>query len=112
MDLIDEYAQLKSLQDMSAQARGQRFNGLVANLLRAHGIPAETSIRRPHGEVDVVFTLDGVRHVLEAKWEKDKTNPAKIYALRGQVEARLADTRGVFLSMSGYSAEAHRRRGE
>lgn len=103
--LIDEYGSLRQLQGHTAQSRGRRFNHVIAELLRCWGIDARVSLRSA-GEIDVAFASSGVRYVLEAKWEKAKTDTGHVAKLQKRVRQRLAGTYGIFLSMSGYSEEA------
>ena len=103
--LISEYGQLLRLKGHTAQSRGQRFNGLIAEVLQCWGIDARPSVRGT-GEIDVIFAADGVPYVLEAKWLRKKTDTGSIAKLQKRVRQRLTGTYGVFLSMSGYSPEA------
>ncbi|MFC3897983.1 restriction endonuclease [Lentzea rhizosphaerae] len=104
-ELISEYGRLRSLTGHTPQSRGQRFNELIVELLRCWGIESTASVRTT-GEVDVVFAHSGVRFVLEAKWQKAKADTGNIAKLQKRVRQRIAGTCGIFLSMSGYSAEA------
>jgi len=44
--------------------------------------------------------------LLEAKWTQDPLPASSIYQFRGKVEGKLVGTIGVFISMSGFSADA------
>ena len=103
--LIDEYGRLQRLEGYTPQSRGQRFNGLIAEFLQCHGIDARPN-HQSAGEIDVVFTVDGVNYVLEAKWLSPKVDTGDIAKLQKRVRQRLAGTCGVLLSMSGYSPDA------
>lgn len=104
--LVREYATLRDLKDgMTPQARGQRFNGMIAELLKAFDIDA-TPNQRSVGELDVTFAHGGRRFILEAKWEQRKIGTGPIAKLQRRVEQRMAGVTGVFLSMKGYSDEA------
>lgn len=103
--LIDEYGVLVRGEGHTPQRRGQRLNGMIAELFRCWGIEAYADVRSK-GEIDVGFVLDGVRFVLEAKWEKGKSDTGQIAKLQKRVRQRLAGTYGVFLAMAGYTAEA------
>jgi len=103
--LIQEYRELRVLTGHTPQSRGQRFNEVIVELLRCWGIEATSSVRTT-GEVDVVFAHAGVRFVLEAKWQKPKADTGNVAKLQKRVRQRIAGTCGIFLSMSGYSAEA------
>ena len=103
---IKDYVALDELRDgTTPQARGQRFNGLVAALLTSFGIPARSD-QRSVGEVDVTFTFAGRRFILEAKWEKRKSDTGYVAKLQRRVEQRMSGLTGVFLSMNGYSPDA------
>jgi hypothetical protein len=67
-DLISEYGALRTGQAGTAQARGQRFNPLIASMLGWWGIDAGLSVRGAGGrdEIDVVFAVDQTRFILEA----------------------------------------------
>nr|WP_225958253.1 restriction endonuclease [Amycolatopsis lexingtonensis] len=90
---------------MRPQARGQRFNGLIAELFTAFGIPAESD-RRSVGEIDVVFRHAGRYFILEAKWVQGPASFDPIAKLQRRVEQRMAGVTGVFLSMDGYTKHA------
>jgi hypothetical protein len=103
--LIQEYGRLRRLEGHSPQSRGQRFNEIIAEMLRCWGVSASVSIRAK-GEIDVAFAVDGTRYVLEAKWETAKANTGHIAKLQKRVRQRLAGTYGVFLSLAGYTPAA------
>jgi hypothetical protein len=106
--LMKEFEQLNRLSGacQTPQARGQRFNGVIAEMLQCWGIGAEPSTPIPGvGELDVTFIVDGQRYLAEAKWEKAKTDIAPILKLRGRLKQRLRGTVGVFFSMAGYTPE-------
>jgi hypothetical protein len=64
--------------------------------------------QRSAGEIDVTFSAGDIRYILEAKWEKTKTNTGQLAKLQKRVRQRLSGTYGIFLSMAGYSEEALR----
>ena len=104
--LLYEYERLAKLDNaMTPQSRGKRFDYFLAELLDAFGIRAQAS-KRSNGEIDVAFEVNNSRFILEAKWEKKKTDTGRIAKLQKRVRQRLAGTIGVFLSMSGYTPEA------
>src|SRR5258708_4072236 len=105
-ELIDEYGRMWRLEGMTPQARGQQFNELVAELLRCWGLERVQANVRSVGEIDVTFAVDGTRFLLEAKWEQGPVSFDPIAKLSRRITQRLAGTRGVCLSMSGYTADA------
>lgn len=104
-ELIEEYGRLYRLEGMTPQVRGQRFNEFVAGLLCCWGLDRVQANVRSVGEIDVAFALDGTRVLLEAKWEQAPVSIDPIAKLSRRITQRLAGTRGVFLSMSGYSSD-------
>jgi Holliday junction resolvase-like predicted endonuclease len=103
--LINEYYAMKNLIGYTRQSRGQRLNGLIAEVLDCWDIRAKAN-QRSAGEIDTVFEINGIRFILEAKWEKGKVSTGSISRLQKRVKQRLAGTIGVFLSMAGYTDEA------
>lgn len=103
--LIAEYGKLDRLEAHTPQSRGRRFNEVIAAVLQCWGIEAQVSVRSA-GEIDVAFTVDGVRYLLEAKWEQTKADTGDVAKLQRRVRQRFAGTVGVFIAMAGYSPDA------
>ncbi|MBM0232478.1 restriction endonuclease [Micromonospora sp. STR1_7] len=104
--LVAEYSELCQLgAGMTPNARGQRFNGMIAELLTAYGLRAKSD-QRSVGELDVVFSYAGRRFILEAKWERGKTGTGPIAKLQRRVEQRMAGVTGVFLAIKGFTDDA------
>ena len=103
--LIEEYGRMYDLDGYTPHSRGQRLNGLIAEMLLCWGINAEANIRS-HGEIDVAFELGGRHFIVEAKWEATRTDTGAIAKLQKRLRQRLGGTIGVFVSMAGYSDEA------
>jgi len=108
-NLIAEYGALRTSHESAPQRRGQAFNELIAAMLRWWGIGANSSIRGTGGrdEIDVAFAVNETRFVLEAKWQKQPVSADPLEKLHGRIRSRAAGTRGIFLSMSGYTRPAH-----
>jgi Holliday junction resolvase-like predicted endonuclease len=105
-ELIDEYGRMRRLEGMIPQQRGQRFNEFIAELLRCWGLERVEANVRSLGEIDVTFAVNGTRFILEAKWENSPIDFGPMAKLSRRITQRLAGTRGVLLSMSGYTADA------
>jgi hypothetical protein len=103
--LCSEYGRLWSLEGHTYQSRGQRLNGLLAEMLGAWGHRARADLNA-RGNIDVAFAIDDQRFILEAKWERSPTATGSIAKLQKRVKQRLAGTIGVFVSMSGYTPAA------
>ena len=98
---------MRRLDGFTPITRGQRFNGLLAEMFEAWGHRSLVDTNE-HGNMDVVFAIGETRLVLEAKWEEDKTPIDPITKLQKRVKQRLGGTIGVFVSMAGYTGPALR----
>ena len=107
-ELIARYGAMHRLDGFTPHSRGTELNRLIADVLDCYGIRANASARQGYGEIDVTFTTEGIRFVLEAKWEQDKSDTGNISKLQTRVRQRLTNTVGVFMSMAGYTSEAVR----
>lgn len=54
----------------------------------------------------MAFTLNGTRFLLEAKWAGAKSDGGQLAKLDQRLRESLAGTRGIFLSMSGFTPDA------
>jgi hypothetical protein len=106
-ELIREYGRLQNLDGYTPQSRGQRLNGLIAEMLLYSGVNAKASVRS-HGEIDVSFGFDGRHFIVEAKWETKLTDTGSLAKLQKRLRQRLGGTIGIFISMAGYTDEALR----
>jgi hypothetical protein len=104
--LIAEYGRMRRLDGLTR--RGQLFNDLIGDLLKVWGVERVQTNVVGVGEIDVAFDLSGTRYLLEAKWEQNAVDYGPISKLSGRMSQRLAGTRGVILSMAGYTADALR----
>lgn len=96
---------MRRLDGFTPTTRGQRFNGLLAEMFEAWGHRSLVDTNE-HGNMDVAFAIGETRFVLEAKWEGDKTPIDPITKLQKRVKQRLGGTIGVFISMAGYTGPA------
>lgn len=103
--LIEEYGRMDNLDGFTPRTRGQRLNGLIAEMLLCWGIEAEADLRS-QGEIDVAFELGGRHFIVEAKWEATRTNTGALAKLQKRLRQRLGGTVGIFVSMTGYTNEA------
>ncbi len=104
-DLARRYTQLRDLEGgLTPHQRGTQLNHLIAEVLAAYGISTRVSERGDLGEIDVAFSLDGTRFVLEAKWHEQRIDFGPVNLLATRTRQRLEGTLGIFVSMSGYTA--------
>lgn len=104
-EVVTEYHMLKNSGDPNY--RGCKFNNLIAKLLQAWGIQAESNIRGDdNDDIDVAFELGNKHFILEAKWESDPINNDPTSKIKNNLERRFEGTFGIIISMSGYTEVA------
>ncbi|WP_223594513.1 restriction endonuclease [Pseudomonas sp. A-R-19] len=105
--LITEYGKMKKRDGYTPQTRGQAFNGLIAEMFTCWGLEAEPNNLHGDGkgEIDIITTINSKHYIIEAKWEGKKADSNHIAKLKYRLEQRFEGTIGIFISMSGYSAE-------
>ncbi len=88
------------------RARGFAFERLLHKLF-AHDRLEPRAGYKPAGEqIDGSIYLDGRVYLLEAKWHADPLPASTLYQFKGKVDGKLIGTLGIFISMSGYGADA------
>jgi hypothetical protein len=91
---------------ITPQTRGRKFERWLNKLLAQSDLNPRTSFRPEGEEVDGSFMHAGRAHLIEAKWWADEVPASAIYQFKGKVDGKLVGTVGVFISMSGYSADS------
>ncbi|MCX6010822.1 MAG: hypothetical protein NT134_00910, partial [Chloroflexi bacterium] len=100
-ELRQQYLAL--LKDLDSQKRGYALQGLLYKLFDLSGLKPGKPFRIEGEEIDGDFVLAGDNFLLEAKWEKDKPTAADLYGFQGKVERKFEGTRGLFISIMGFS---------
>lgn len=105
--LISDFGKMKLLDGYTAQSRGQAFNALIADMFACWGLEAEPNIRHGggKGETDIIATINSRHYIIEAKWERTKSDAGQIAKLKYRLEQRIEGTIGIFISMKGFSSE-------
>lgn len=99
--------QLNQLHAMdNRQAAGLQLETLLTELFDVFGLEPGQGFRVRGEQIDGSFVLDQDVYLLEAKWEKSLIDIKELYTFRTKVEGKSSMTRGLFLSMSGFSDEA------
>jgi len=87
-----------------AQKRGYALEGLLCELLALFGLQPGPSFRIIGEQIDGDFVLDGDDFLLEAQWQKGKPSAEDLYSFEGKVARKFRGTRGLFVSVEGFSA--------
>ncbi len=86
--------------------RGQQFEELLEMLLDADGLSPHIHVRPDGEEIDGSFLLNDRAFLLEVKWHANPLPASTIYQFKCKVDGKLVGTLGVFISVSGFSADA------
>ena len=88
------------------QTAGRDLEKLLNDLFSLFGFTPRGPFRVIGEEIDGSFELDNEVYLLEAKWEAKPLSEAPLLIFRGKVEGKSSFTRGIFVSLNGYSNEA------
>jgi hypothetical protein len=91
-----------------AQARGYMLEKFLNDLFAFEGLDPRASFRLVGEQIDGSFTWAGRTHLVEAKWVGTPVGGSSFGSLMYKIEGKSADTRGLFISINGYSQEALR----
>lgn len=86
-----------------AQKRGYALEGLLNELLALFGLQPGPSFRITGEQIDGDFVLDGDDFLFEAQWAKIKPTAEVLYGFEGKVTRKFKGTRGLFISVEGFS---------
>jgi hypothetical protein len=88
------------------QQRGYMLEDFLNGFLKLEGLNPRGSFKITGEQIDGSFEWGGNTHLVEARWVKDPVAGAGFSQLMYKIEGKSADTRGLFLSINGYSPEA------
>jgi Restriction endonuclease len=97
-----DFARLEASDD--PRGRGIAFDGLVRDLLSAHGCEVVKGKKRPGEQVDVLMVEPDMA-VIECRWTSPPTDSAAVHVLMGKVEKRPPVVSGLYFSMSGFTSD-------
>ena len=94
----------------NVQKRGFELEKIISKLFNINEIPFEDSYRNEENtqQMDGYFRFEGFDYLVEAKWEKNLINSAKISTLKHKVDTKLHSTRGLFIAINGFREEVIR----
>jgi len=102
--LRSECALIESMDDR--QAAGLALERLLTALFQVFGLEPQEGFRVVGEQIDGSFVMDHEVYLIEAKFTKGKIPEKDLLVFRGKIEGKSAFTRGLFLSMNGYTDEA------
>jgi hypothetical protein len=109
--LADETERLRQqfialLSETNAQARGYAFEVFLNDLFRVNGLSPREPFRVEGEQIDGSFEWQGHVFLLEARWRQNAADAPDLYVLRAKVEGKSDWTRGLFISINGFSSLA------
>lgn len=103
-ELRQQFFELSSQQDR--QRRGYLFERFLSEIFEHENLQPRGSFRTTGEQIDGSFIWRNSTHLLEAKWTVDQRNGSDFGAFMFKIEGKSADTRGLFISISGYTRPA------
>lgn len=88
------------------QERGYAFEKLLIRLFDAYELSPRDSFKNTGEQIDGSFRIGDVTYLVEAKWQKKLTPLADLLIFNEKVSGKATWTRGVFVSISGFTTEA------
>lgn len=88
--------------ELDEQKRGLAFEPFLTEFFSAHGLDPKGSFRIVGEQIDGSFDWQGNTFLVEARWRAKPANAADLLVLRGKAE-KSEWTRGLFISMNGFS---------
>lgn len=85
------------------QKRGYALEKFLYELFKLFGLNPNPPFKIIGEQIDGSFTLHDDDFLLEAQWEKDKPTAEEFYGFQGKVARKYAGTRGLFISIEGFS---------
>lgn len=99
-----EFYRLVSASDR--QAAGLALEKVLYRLFQIFDLNPREGFRVTGEQIDGSFVLDHETYLLEAKWEARPVCEAPLLTFRGKIEGKSFFTRGLFLSINGFSKDA------
>jgi hypothetical protein len=88
------------------QAAGIALEKLLNRLFEIFDLNPREAFRVTGEQIDGTFILDHETYLLEAKWEAKPVCEAPLLTFRGKIEGKSLFTRGLFLSINGFTTDA------
>lgn len=90
------------------QARGYALESFLSEVFELEGLKLRTAFKLIGEQIDGSFLWNGQTHLVEARWVKEPVAGNGFSSLIYKIGGKTANTRGLFVSVNGYSPEAVR----
>lgn len=92
--------------ETNAQSRGYLFETFLNDLFDFEGLDPRKSFRLVGEQIDGSFNWRSRTYLVEAKWTQAPAAGLEFGAFNYKLEGKTVDTRGLFISVNGYSTDA------
>ena len=96
----------KIIQIDCPQKRGFALEPFLIKFLELEGMSPSKSFKIVGEQIDGSFYFEGNTYLLECKWTKEKCSGVEFSAFLFKINGKSKDTRGLFLSINGYTETA------
>ena len=93
------------LEKLTPQQRGFAFERFLNELFAEFGLGPRSSFRLRGEQIDGSLEFEGNTYLLEAKWQSTPVRQAELLVLHGRVAGKTTWSRGLFISVGGFSEE-------
>jgi hypothetical protein len=90
---------------LTPSQRGFAFESLLSEIFASYDLAPRGSFRLTGEQVDGSFHHAGQTYLVEAKWHGQPLGQAELLVFPGKVSGKAQWTRGVFISLSGYTLD-------
>ncbi len=91
--------------DSDRQKAGLKLGRVLNELFEMFQLSPRGSFKLIGEQIDGSFLLDEESYLVEAKWESCQIAEDKLLVFRGKIEGKSSFTRGVFVSISGFTKQ-------
>ncbi len=99
-DLKKKFLEIESLEP---QLRGYALEQFLTSLFNLYNLKPRSPFRVIGEQIDGSFELESQLYLVEAKWTKGPIGVESLYAFHAKVTSKSSWTRGLFISMSGFT---------
>ena len=91
---------------LDRRSAGFKLETILNRLFALHDLEPRKPFKVIGEQIDGSFDLDHETYLVEAKWTNDPIPESELLVFRGKVEGKSTFTRGIFVSINGYSDQA------
>lgn len=103
--LADLRWRLVAITRVAPQERGLQFEKFLGALFEAYDLAPRAAFRLVGDQIDGSVQFQGQTYLVEARWQADKMGEADLLVFSGKVGGKARWSRGICLSVSGFTAE-------